>query len=358
MKTTSAFQGVWITSDIRAAWAQGWTGKGVKVGILDDFTVNDSSDLTNIPLTTGCKYINVLGVSTYTCSTSSNAYLKMPHGDQVSMITGGAKSQLTGLITESGTWTDGIDIGSYFSAQNLTINLSSPYYGVAKDTSIYRSDFLTYQSNTNGLFSVLKNWGTGTDASSLLYQSLKVVNLSLGGTSTNRIANQASYDTQLTYANTSVVPDAVFVKAAGNGSCIINLSNCDPTNPVFHNSPQYKDKSIIVGALNQSGGSIASYSNKAGPYADIFLVADGRGIYNSSAAIYDEGTSFAAPRVAGYVAILRQKFPNLDAIKSSSIMLDTARYDTLTCYPNCDPTIYGKGEASLSRALAPVGFLR
>ena len=73
------------------------------------------------------------------------------------------------------------------------------------------------------------------------------------------------------------------------------------------------------------------------------------------------GTSYAAPRVAGYVAIVRSKFPNLDAIKTSSIMLDTARYDTLTCYTalgGCDPTIYGKGEASLSRALAPVGRLR
>jgi hypothetical protein len=42
-------------------------------------------------------------------------------------------------------------------------------------------------------------------------------------------------------------------------------------------------------------------------------------------------------------------------------MLDTARYDTLTCYKTtlgCDPNIYGKGEASLSRALAPVGKLR
>jgi hypothetical protein len=42
-------------------------------------------------------------------------------------------------------------------------------------------------------------------------------------------------------------------------------------------------------------------------------------------------------------------------------MLDTARYDTLSCYytvTGCDKTIYGKGEASLSRALAPVGKLR
>jgi hypothetical protein len=41
-----------------------------------------------------------------------------------------------------------------------------------------------------------------------------------------------------------------------------------------------------------------------------------------------------------------------------NIILDTARTDTLSCYPSCDTAIYGKGEASLSRALAPVGRLR
>jgi hypothetical protein len=62
-----------------------------------------------------------------------------------------------------------------------------------------------------------------------------------------------------------------------------------------------------------------------------------------------------------YVAIVRSKFPNLNATNTASILLDTARYDTLTCYNSangCDPAIYGKGEASLSRALAPVGKLR
>ena len=121
---------------------------------------------------------------------------------------------------------------------------------------------------------------------------------------------------------------------------------------------QYKNKSIIVGALDQAGGSIASYSNQAGAYSDRFLVADGRGIYDSTIGAYVQGTSFAAPRVAGYAAILRQKFPNLNAEKSSSILLDTARYDTLSCNPNCPSNIYGMGEASLSRALAPVGRLR
>jgi hypothetical protein len=356
--TTSNFQGLWITQDVKAAWAEGWTGRNIKVGVIDDFTANNSSDFKRIALSTGCGYINVLGISTYKCSTSSNAYLRLTHGEQVSMIAGGSKNQLTGLISESGTWTDGIDLGTYSSAQNLSINLSSPFYGVAKDATIYRNDFLTYQSSTNGLFSVLKDWGSGTDASSNLYRSLQVLNLSLGGTSSNPVSNQASYATQLGYANISSVPDTVFVKAAGNSSCIINLSNCDPLNAVFFNSPQYKSKTLIVGALDQAGGTIASYSNKAGTYSDIFVVADGRGIYNTGSASYEQGTSFAAPRVAGYAAILRQKFANLNAEQSASIILDTARYDTLSCNPNCPSNIYGKGEASLSRALAPVGRLR
>lgn len=356
--TTSNFQGVWITSDVKSAWAEGWTGKNIRVGVIDDFTANDSSDFQRIALSTGCGYVTVRGIATYQCSTSSNAYLKLTHGDQVAMITGGSRSQINGLIAETGTWTDGIDLGAYSSFQNLSINLSSPFYGVAKDATVYRNDFLTYQANTNGLFSQLKDWGTGTDASSVLYRSLQVVNLSLGGTSSNRVLNQALYATQLSYANTSVVADTVFVKAAGNESCVISSSNCDPMNPVFYHSTQYKNKSIIVGALDKAGGSIAAYSNKAGAYSDRFLVADGRGIYDSTKDDYVEGTSFAAPRVAGYAAILRQKFPNLNAEKSASVLLDTARFDTLSCNPNCPVNVYGRGEASLSRALAPVGRLR
>jgi hypothetical protein len=53
-----------------------------------------------------------------------------------------------------------------------------------------------------------------------------------------------------------------------------------------------------------------------------------------------------------------QKFPNLSAASTSNIILDTARTDTLSCHPSCSSAIYGKGEASLSRALAPVGSLR
>jgi len=134
---------------------------------------------------------------------------------------------------------------------------------------------------------------------------------------------------------------------------------------------------LIVGALNQAGSvdststTLATYSNTAGNDADVssrFLVASGTTpFYSGQVAIggrsvsQGDGTSYAAPRVAGYVAIVRSKFPNLNASNTASILLDTARYDTLTCYKTpagCDIKIYGKGEASLTRALAPVGRLR
>ena len=120
-----------------------------------------------------------------------------------------------------------------------------------------------------------------------------------------------------------------------------------------------------------SPATIATYSNFAGATvaaSNRFVVANGRapfangGVSMNGSAIpgYESyvGTSFAAPVVSGYASVLMSKFPNLDAIKTSSIILDTARYDTLSCHPSCSAAIYGKGEASLSRALAPVGALR
>ena len=175
--------------------------------------------------------------------------------------------------------------------------------------------------------------------------------------------------------------DAVIVKAAGNDSI---TSDKEPFNKALANDELINQRLLIVGALDRVGfasdpASLASYSNTAGtdvsvasrflvtsgttPFGDGYLALNGDPIAGTDfgpdgRTLSGGGTSYAAPRVTGYVAILRQKFPNLNGEKSTSILLDTARYDTLTCHPTCDPAIYGKGEASLSRALAPIGSLR
>ena len=189
---------------------------------------------------------------------------------------------------------------------------------------------------------------------------------------TSRFMN-ASFQGQVNYT------DAVITKAAGNDRL---TSEQEPINKAMTGIPSLSNRVLIVGALNQAGDvnspvDIASYSNTAGtdpavnsryllasgttPFSVGDLAVNGVPVNSTNSFNSNVGTSYAAPRVAGMVAIVRSKFPNLNASQTASIMLDTARYDTLTCYKTtqgCDPNIYGKGEASLSRALAPVGKLR
>jgi hypothetical protein len=167
--------------------------------------------------------------------------------------------------------------------------------------------------------------------------------------------------------------NAVITKAAGNTSV---TSNNDIFSKTLADNSNTAARLLIVGAVDGNGSpssrvDIAAYSNTAGTYAPVanrFVLANGNapwttgGVYMNGWSIpgppINVGTSYAAPLVAGYAAIVQQKFPGLNAANTSNIILDTARYDTLTCYPSCNTSIYGKGEASLSRALAPVGRLR
>jgi len=168
--------------------------------------------------------------------------------------------------------------------------------------------------------------------------------------------------------------DAVLIKAAGNDNKA--LTNLGPmtflAEELALNSNTSK-RLLLVGALDKDGSvgakaNKAEYSNTPGSdskFQTRFVMANGTSPFAKEFG-WDltldpgngQGTSYAAPRVAGYIGILRHKFPNLNAEKSSSIILDTARTDTLWCHPNCQASIVGRGEASLSRALAPVGRLR
>jgi len=171
-------------------------------------------------------------------------------------------------------------------------------------------------------------------------------------------------------SNLNNVGSAIIVKSAGNDGIDANY---DQYVKSYAANNSINSRLLIVGALDKNGtvsskATISNYSNTAGATANVanrFVVANGNTPYGNSSvgingftAAAGSGTSYAAPIVAGYAAIVMQKFPNLDAAKTSNIILDTARTDTLSCHPSCSTAIYGKGEASLSRALAPVGSLR
>ena len=55
----------------------------------------------------------------------------------------------------------------------------------------------------------------------------------------------------------------------------------------------------------------------------------------------------------GYAAVLGSKFSTATATQITNQLLNTARQDTVKNY---SAGVYGRGEASLSRALAPVSI--
>lgn len=150
---------------------------------------------------------------------------------------------------------------------------------------------------------------------------------------------------------------AVVSKAAGNefGTAV--------GQPDQYGEVDYLNRSLIgaksalfVGALDNNGSpsalaTMASYSNVAGSNKTVqnqFLVV---GVEGHKTELY--GTSFAAPIVSGYAAILSSKFSKATPIQITNQLLVTARKDTVSKY---NPAIHGRGEASITRALAPASI--
>ncbi|MDX8386260.1 MAG: S8 family serine peptidase [Gallionella sp.] len=324
-------------------------------------------------------------VSGQGCASACGATIGAPHPEVIDAWNQGWTGKGVNILMED--WLD--------DAHGITTTLLASRY--AKGSTVYGFDVPT----NLGIYSL-----DGAIASPTSNTNIGVINASFGANIeaiighgppwtdselSSAVAAYASlsnlhidrYTGATTYTNFNLT-DAVISKAAGNDG--LN-SNKTPFINALAAKPDIQNRLLVVGALNRTGSTIspatiASYSNNAGTDATVqsrFVVASGttpfstgdlavNGVAVSATSIDSNGrtfgnvgTSYAAPRVAGYVAIVRSKFPNLDAINASSIMLDTARYDTLTCFNTvvgCDKAIYGHGEVSLSRALAPVGRLR
>ncbi|SCY40852.1 S8 family serine peptidase [Paracoccus tibetensis] len=146
---------------------------------------------------------------------------------------------------------------------------------------------------------------------------------------------------------------AVVVQAAGNDG--VAVGTMEPGGDVDYLSLALigKQSAIFVGALDRNGtvtnkARIESYSNRAGgrrAVQDRFLMVGVRDDVTGLA-----GTSFAAPIVSGYAAVLGSKFRGASATQISNRLLNTARTDTIRNYRR---DVHGRGEASIGRAIAP-----
>lgn len=203
---------------------------------------------------------------------------------------------------------------------------------------------------------------SNTNAVQLFKRGLNVINVSYArysdaGYKHYQFEWNAREQSIIEYANNG---SAVISKSAGNddGTAVGSANSSGKVD--YLSSFLINSKSaIFVGALNKNGtrtskASIASYSNVAGENAAVqnkFLVVGVTGGNDLFYTLY--GTSFAAPVISGYSAILGSKFKSADATQISNQLLATARTDTIANYK---ASIHGRGEASIARALAPVSI--
>ena len=200
--------------------------------------------------------------------------------------------------------------------------------------------------------------------------------------------------------------DAVLTRAAGNNGGVDASLHIDHVALIRDSNTG--PRTLIVGALDNyarttttnedtttvsSSARIATYSTVAGAQTDMqnrFLVEYGGTPYGESAFLCDAdvpastgcsnpqqldsvgpfspgviGTSYAAPRVAGHAALVRDKFPNLSGAQTAKILLDTATTAGLACHTGsarksttCATSTYGQGRVSIADALSPIGKLQ
>jgi hypothetical protein len=203
---------------------------------------------------------------------------------------------------------------------------------------------------------------SNANAVKLAPKGLNTINLSYAmyantGYAANQIGWSAREQSIINYANNG---RAVISKAAGNDyGTAVGLANSSGKVDYLNSALVNSKSAIFVGSLDKNGttaskANIASYSNVAGANAAVqnkFLVVGVTGGNDAYYKLY--GTSFAAPVISGYSAILGSKFTTADATKISNQLLATARTDTIANY---NASIHGKGEASIARALAPVSI--
>jgi hypothetical protein len=357
-------------------WAEGWTGKGTNITVIDNFqdkTIDASMKFAKVARSATTS--DYTGSSTGSYSVDYLWRKSISHGEIVSSIAGGSSDGQT--VSET-TKFEMASYGALLGCNSTTISFWTPtgcpsafywgiYYpnstfdiqyrrvaGLAKE-SLLTNDHVSIGSSKNALQTL--TYIQGHLANSF---GSDVINMSFGadlpttGNTFDQVMNSVASVPLTTKAN------SVLVVAAGNGGspCASqDLAGCNVIAVALAFQDATKDSTIVAGALEGAGSSenIATYSTRAGILANRFLLAQG-----TSGRTGVVGTSFAAPRIAGAAAIIKQKYPSLTSKQIADVLLLSANKDINNAgtpsFTGVHP-VYGHGKLDLQRALTLAGSI-
>lgn len=308
------------------AWQAGRTGAGQTIAIVDSGIDATSPEFAG----------RILAASRDVANGGRTIQAEDDHGTNVALVAAAARN-------DSGV------MGIAFDAPLLVLRADQP--GSCKTTG-----GTTSESTCSFFDSAIAR---GVDAA--VSAGARVVNLSLGG----KDGIDAGLRDAIARASAAGV---VVVVAAGNGGDG-SRAGVDPNQPTSFAS-QIRAAGgtnvIIVGSVDEAN-SLSSFSQRAGSqsawyltargervccvYKDgqIFVGRDASGAFN----LLFSGTSFAAPQVAGAVALLAQAFPNLTGQQIVRLLLDSAR----DAGASGVDAVYGAGVLDIAAAMAPRGTM-
>ena len=277
-----------IDTNARAAWQQGWTGKNVRVGITDSFNLNGVVD---------------------------------SHGDWVAIVQSSVAPETTVAMR---------DVLSSSTLVGLIGNVNSAY------------DYF----EANGYHIINNSWG--------IERSVRNSSGAYTGalhSDFDSLVNETVSDFD---PNSPSSAQGLYILAGGNAGHYCptrRIENCNwiaaVTDKLRNSGYPGGTRLIFVGSLEDSSNNLADYSYYAGNLQSDFVVAHDDVFSHGDAA----GTSFAAPRVAGVAALVKQKFPNLSSAQIKQVLLQTA--DDLGA-TGVDE-VFGHGKINVMNSLSPQG---
>ncbi|MBX9254521.1 S8 family serine peptidase [Desmonostoc muscorum CCALA 125] len=263
-------------------WTQGYTGEGVVVAVLDSGVDHNHSDLsTNI-------WTNSREIPDNGIDDDANGYIddfygwNFIHNNNNTLDVYGHGTHVAGTIAA---------VKNDFGATGIAYNAKIMPVKVLGDDNKG-----SYSAIAQGIYYAVNN-------------GAKVINMSLAGT-----ASDSGLEAAVQYATSQ---GAIVVMAVGNSG------GSTPLYPAYYAT----NWGLAVGAVDRNN-NLAGFSNQAGTNSSMaYVTAPGVSVYstlpNQTYGFYN-GTSMAAPHIAGVAALMLSANRNLTGSQVREIITQTA----------------------------------